>query len=143
MAETSLGRDEAPGRGVRAQETPVAAKSADEEAFNELRSLLVGPERRDLRALEAHVNDAALRTREVGRILPEALSVRAHDPQIAASCVYFERGDVIEAGGRLPHEVDDEVHALVHNDELAAGGIAEDEPPRCPIVRERHGSHRQ
>jgi len=63
MAETSLGRDEVPGQTVEAPAAPAASGSADDDAFNELRSLIVGPERRDLRALEAHVNDAALRTR--------------------------------------------------------------------------------
>ena len=107
MAETSLGRDEAPGQGVRAQETPAAAGKADEEAFNELRSLLVGPERRELRALEAHVNDAALRTREVGRILPEALSVRAHDPQLASALAPSVESAITASVQRDPHPLAD------------------------------------
>ena len=107
MAETSLGRDEAPGQGARSPATPVAGGSADDEAFNELRSLLVGPERRDLRALEAHVNDAALRTREVGRILPEALSVRAHDPQLASALAPSVEAAITASVQRDPHPLAD------------------------------------
>ena len=63
--------------------------------------------------------------------------VGAHDPQIAAPRVDLERRDVVEAGRRLAHQVHDEVHALVHDDELAAGGVAEYETAGRAIVRER------
>ena len=104
MAETSLGRDEAPGQSV---EAPAASGSADDDAFNELRSLIVGPERRDLRALEARVNDAALRTREVGRILPEALTVRAHDPQLAKALAPSVEAAITASVQRDPHPLAD------------------------------------
>jgi len=107
MAETSLGRDDVPGQTVEAPAAPAASGSADDDAFNELRSLIVGPERRDLRALEAHVNDAALRTREVGRILPEALTVRAHDPQLAKALAPSVEAAITASVQRDPHPLAD------------------------------------
>ena len=46
MAEAALGRDDAPGPGARPQ---TSDQSADAE-FSELRSILIGPEQRELRA---------------------------------------------------------------------------------------------
>ena len=68
------------GRGLRIEGSP----SADAQ-FTELRLLLVGQEQRDLRALESHVFDRAAQTREVSRVLPEALTLRGHDPKLAAA----------------------------------------------------------
>ena len=107
MAETSLGRDGAPGQSAPTTTAPAAGGSADDDAFNELRSLIVGPERRDLRALEAHVHDAALRTREVGRILPEALSIRSHDPQLASALAPSVEAAITSSVQRDPHPLAD------------------------------------
>ena len=51
-------------------------------ASTELRTLLVGPERRDLRELQAHVLDPAVQTRDVSRVLPDAIALRSDDPQL-------------------------------------------------------------
>jgi outer membrane protein OmpA-like peptidoglycan-associated protein len=81
MAEAALGRDGAPGPGARPH---TSDESADPE-LSELRSILVGPEQRELRALELHLHDEARRTREVSRVLPEALTLRSRDSQLAAA----------------------------------------------------------
>jgi OOP family OmpA-OmpF porin len=52
------------------------------DSFAELRSIIVGPERRKLRALQAHLRDPAAQTRDVSRVLPDALQLRAQDPQL-------------------------------------------------------------
>lgn len=52
-----------------------------DESFDELRSLLVGPEQRELMALQAQL-DAVGRAHEVSRVLPDAISLRANDPQL-------------------------------------------------------------
>jgi outer membrane protein OmpA-like peptidoglycan-associated protein len=56
---------------------------ADDSGFAELRSLLVGPEQRELAALRARVADPAARTRDVSGVLPDAIARRAGDPQLA------------------------------------------------------------
>lgn len=52
------------------------------DSMAELRSLLVGPEQRDLRAVQAHLFDPLVQTRDVSRVLPDALELRARDPQL-------------------------------------------------------------
>lgn len=84
MAEAAVGLGAE--RGPRPDADPRSGPSAHtdgDDHFSQLRSLIVGPEQRDLLALQAHVFDAAVQTREVSRVLPEALALRAHDPQLA------------------------------------------------------------
>jgi len=54
-----------------------------DDSLSELRSLLVGPERRDLTALQAHMLDPSVQTRDVSRVLPDAIALRANDPQLS------------------------------------------------------------
>src|SRR5215510_4970777 len=56
---------------------------AVDDSLSELRSLLVGPERRDLTALQAHFSDPSVQTRDVSRVLPDAIALRATDPQLS------------------------------------------------------------
>jgi OOP family OmpA-OmpF porin len=56
--------------------------SGTEDSFAQLRSIILGPEQRRLRALQARVFDSAAQTRDVSRVLPDALQLRAHDPQL-------------------------------------------------------------
>lgn len=56
--------------------------SGTEDSFAQLRSIILGPEQRRLRALQARVFDPAAQTRDVSRVLPDALQLRAHDPQL-------------------------------------------------------------
>ena len=57
-------------------------RPSSDDSFAELRTIIVGPERRRLRALRKHVLDASAQTRGVSRVLPDALQLRAHDPQL-------------------------------------------------------------
>ncbi|HEX2443420.1 MAG TPA: OmpA family protein [Vicinamibacterales bacterium] len=51
-------------------------------AFTELRSLIVGPEQRQLRTLQARLDDPLTQAREVSQVLPEAVLLRTRDPQL-------------------------------------------------------------
>lgn len=66
MAETASGR---------------GAPPADEQAFAKLRTILVGPERRALKGLRKRLAPDA-QTRDVSRILPDAIALRANDEQL-------------------------------------------------------------
>ena len=59
-----------------------APAATDDETFAELRTLLVGPERQELLELQAHVLDPAVQTRDISRVLPDAIALRADDPQL-------------------------------------------------------------
>jgi OOP family OmpA-OmpF porin len=56
--------------------------AADGDDFDELRSLIVGPEQRELEALQARLVDPAAQTREVSRVLPGAITLRGADPEL-------------------------------------------------------------
>jgi OOP family OmpA-OmpF porin len=78
-----------PGRrgGDRRRPDPQDRSGSDhvvavDEDFAELRAIIVGPEQRELLELQAHLFDPDVRTRDVSRVLPEALALRANDPQL-------------------------------------------------------------
>jgi OOP family OmpA-OmpF porin len=50
--------------------------------FTELRSLLVGPEQRQLRALQTRIEDPAAQARDVSRVLATAVELRTRDPHL-------------------------------------------------------------
>ena len=52
------------------------------DRFDELRSLIVGPEQRELRTLSAHVLDPSVQVRDVSRVLPDAIALHAKDSQL-------------------------------------------------------------
>jgi OOP family OmpA-OmpF porin len=54
----------------------------DDDELSELRSLLVGPEQRELLALQSRLLDPEVQTREVSRVLPEAILLRGSDPEL-------------------------------------------------------------
>src|SRR6476646_5694967 len=53
-----------------------------DDSFDELRTLLVGPEQRELRDLREYIHDPAAQTREVSRVLPDAIALRSDDEQL-------------------------------------------------------------
>ena len=50
--------------------------------FSELRSLIIGPEQRELRDLEARITDPGRVARDVSAVLPEAILLRKQDPNL-------------------------------------------------------------
>jgi OOP family OmpA-OmpF porin len=57
-------------------------RAARDDSFARLRSIIVGPEQREIVALRARMLDPAVRTSEVSGVLPDALQLRARDPQL-------------------------------------------------------------
>jgi outer membrane protein OmpA-like peptidoglycan-associated protein len=51
-------------------------------AFAELRTLIVGPEQRQLRALQARLDDPGRQAQDVSDVLPEAVLLRRRDPHL-------------------------------------------------------------
>jgi OOP family OmpA-OmpF porin len=58
------------------------AAEIDDDPLTELRSLIVGPEQRELLALQSRLLDTEVQTREVSRVLPEAILLRGADPEL-------------------------------------------------------------
>jgi outer membrane protein OmpA-like peptidoglycan-associated protein len=67
---------------VRSDDSPDAASDARTGTFAELRTLLVGPEQRQLRALQTRLDDPVTHARDVSRVLPAAVELRTNDPQL-------------------------------------------------------------
>jgi outer membrane protein OmpA-like peptidoglycan-associated protein len=53
-----------------------------DDSLAELRSLIVGPEQRELLTLQSHLFDPSVHTRDVSSVLPDAIALRATDPQL-------------------------------------------------------------
>jgi OOP family OmpA-OmpF porin len=53
-----------------------------DDSLAELRSLIVGPEQRGLLTLQSHLFDPSIHTRDVSSVLPDAIALRATDPQL-------------------------------------------------------------
>ena len=71
MSSTAAARSDDPP----SSDTPASA-------FTELRTLLVGPEQRQLRALQTRLEDPAAQARDVGRVLAAAVELRTNDPHL-------------------------------------------------------------
>jgi OOP family OmpA-OmpF porin len=73
MGSTAAARPDDPPPG--GADTPTAR-------FAELRTLLVGPEQRQLRALQTRLDDPVAHARDVSRVLPAAVELRTNDPHL-------------------------------------------------------------
>jgi outer membrane protein OmpA-like peptidoglycan-associated protein len=60
-----------------------APERRPEDPFDELRSLLVGPEQRELLELHSHLHDSSVQTQAVASVLPDAFALKVHDPKLS------------------------------------------------------------
>ena len=69
---------------VRSGDTAPASGGGEGSSgrFAELRSLLVGPEQRQLRAIQTRLDDPGTQAQEVSQVLPQAVQLRNNDPQL-------------------------------------------------------------
>jgi OOP family OmpA-OmpF porin len=67
---------------LRSDDPPPGPDDPKAAAFTELRTLLVGPEQRQLRALQTRVEDPAAQARDVSRVLARAVELRTNDPHL-------------------------------------------------------------
>jgi outer membrane protein OmpA-like peptidoglycan-associated protein len=67
---------------ARQGDRTTAADAAHAAEFAELRSLIIGPEQRQLHTIQARLDDPVSQTRDVSRVLPGAMLLRKDDPQM-------------------------------------------------------------
>ena len=67
---------------VRSDDSPSGTPDTPSAKFAELRTLLVGPEQRQLRALQTRLDDPVTHARDVSRVLPTAVELRTSDPHL-------------------------------------------------------------
>jgi OOP family OmpA-OmpF porin len=78
-----------------------------EDPFDELRSLLVGPEQRELLELQSEFHDASARTQAVATVLPDALVLKAGDPKLAGAISPMVEGAITASVKRNPQPLVD------------------------------------
>ena len=81
MAESVAPRNGEPDHGSLLPSASDRRPPADDN-FARLRSIIIGPEQRELHALRSHLFDPAVQTQDVSRVLPDALQLRSRDPQL-------------------------------------------------------------
>ena len=67
---------------ARQGDRPAPGEPGYASEFAELRSLIIGPEQRQLRTIQARLDDPATQARDVSRVLPVAMLLRKDDPQM-------------------------------------------------------------
>src|SRR5262245_12077225 len=68
--------------GTARSDDPAPSSDTPAAKFTELRTLLVGPEQRQLRALQTRLEDPAAQARDVSRVLATAVELRTNDPHL-------------------------------------------------------------
>jgi outer membrane protein OmpA-like peptidoglycan-associated protein len=78
------------------------AAEIDDDQLTELRSLIVGPEQRELLALQSRLLDPEVQTRELSRILPAAILMRGPDAELTHALTPFIEEGVTASVRRDP-----------------------------------------
>jgi OOP family OmpA-OmpF porin len=78
-----------------------------EDAFDELRSLLVGPEQRELLELHSHLNDSSQQTQAVAAVLPDAFALKAHDERLSGAVAPMVEDAIAASVQRNPQPLAD------------------------------------
>ena len=91
----------------------LAEPDRQDEDFSELRSLIIGPEQRELLTLQAHVLDPSVQTRDVSRVLPDAIAMRAKDPQLMRALAPTVEHAVTESVRRDPRPLADALFPVI------------------------------
>ncbi len=78
-----MGEPAAARAGAKAPEAD--GDGSEQDRLAELRTIIIGPERVQLRALQARLDDHGAQVRQVSDVLPQAVLLRAHDSQLATA----------------------------------------------------------
>jgi OOP family OmpA-OmpF porin len=103
------------GESVAAR-PPDAPSTGDSDAateFDELRSLIVGPEQRELRSLRARLDDPAQQARDVSQVLPEAVLLRKDDPHLTRALAPTIEDAITDSVRRNPQPLADALFPVI------------------------------
>lgn len=95
---------------VRSEEPPAGAP---DPKFAELRTLLVGPEQRQLRALQTRLDDPVAQARDVSRVLPTAVELRASDPHLKRALAPTIEESIAASVRRNPQPLADALFPII------------------------------
>ena len=81
--------------------------------FDKLRSLIVGPEQRELRSLRARLDDPARQARDVSQVLPEAVLLRKDDPHLTRALAPTIEEAITDSVRRNPQPLADALFPVI------------------------------
>lgn len=90
-----------------------AAAGVQAAEFAELRSLIIGPEQREIRTLQARLDDPGTHAREVSQVLPEAVLLRTHDPQLTRALAPSVEEAITASVRRNPRPLADALFPII------------------------------
>jgi OOP family OmpA-OmpF porin len=86
---------------------PIDRAAPEAADFDELRDAIIGPERRQMAALRARLDDTELRARDIGEVLPHVLLQHAQDPHFTRALTPPLEKALTEAVRRDPRPMSD------------------------------------
>jgi len=97
---------------ARSDDPPPPAEPAATR-FTELRTLLVGPEQRQLRALQTRLEDPALQARDVSRVLAAAVELGTNDPHLKRALAPTIEATISASVRRNPRPLADALFPII------------------------------
>ena len=98
---------------VRSDDPPASATDTPTAQFAELRTLLVGPEQRQLRALQTRLDDPVTQARDVSRVLPAAVELRTNDPHLKRALAPTIEDSISSSVRRNPQPLADALFPII------------------------------
>ena len=90
-----------------------APERRPEDPFDELRSLLVGPEQRELLELHSHLHDSSLQTQAVASVLPDAFALKVHDAKLSGAVAPMVEEAITASVRRNPQPLADALFPVI------------------------------
>jgi OOP family OmpA-OmpF porin len=84
-----------------------------EDPFDELRSLLIGPEQRELLELHSQLHDSSAQTQAVASVLPDAFVLRAKDPKLSGAVAPMVEDAITASVRRNPQPLADALFPVI------------------------------
>ena len=84
-----------------------------EDPFDELRSLIIGPEQRELLELQSTLHDASLQTQAVASVLPDAFALKVKDPKLSGAVAPMVEDAITASVRRNPQPLADALFPVI------------------------------
>jgi OOP family OmpA-OmpF porin len=98
---------------ARPDDPPSGSDQSPAARFSELRTLLVGPEQRQLRALQTRLEDPAAQTRDESRVLAAAVELRTNDPHLKRALAPTIEDTIAASVRRNPRPLADALFPII------------------------------
>ncbi len=100
-------------RAAAARPPDGASEAEPAGELAELRTLIIGPEQRQLRALQARLDDPGRQARDVSEVLPEAVLLRKHDPHLTRALAPTIEEAITASVRNNPHPLADALFPVI------------------------------